>query len=170
MLRPSNRPKLKASGKLEGQCRNAGNGDGSGNAQFVIEVLPFCEHVWQSNAHNRPINVHREAGGRELVNLVVNLFQVCVHSRSAHVAGRVVLADTVRDEKNLPRGTEVSSGTVTLRGLTRSGILSTCRAHMQSRPSPACLVPRCSRPSYRPVSSQPLWGTLRGTFSSDPCL
>ena len=86
------------------------------NAQFVIEVLPFCENVWQSKAHNRPINVNREANKRELVNLVVDLFQVCVHSRSAHVAGRVVWADTVRNEKNLPRGTEVSSGTVRLRG------------------------------------------------------
>ena len=61
------------------------------NAQFVIEVLPFYEHVWQSKAHNRPIKFNREADGRELVNLVVDLFQVCVHSRSAHVAGRVHL-------------------------------------------------------------------------------
>ena len=44
------------------------------NAQFVIEVLPFCEHVWQCKAHNRPINVNREADRRELVNLGVNLF------------------------------------------------------------------------------------------------
>jgi hypothetical protein len=75
------------------------------NAQFVIEVLPFYEHVWQSKAHNRPIIVNREADRRELVNLVVDLFQVCVHSWSAHIVGRVVWAGTVRDEKNLPRGT-----------------------------------------------------------------